>query len=91
MNALQVLQSSDLFSSNSDIFRYVKQKSVKINGQVVDDVNEEIEIGDFLNFTFFPGAWDLMREHGRSLLVVAKGKKERALVRVEGDICQIIF
>lgn len=88
---MQVLQASDLFSSNSDILRCVKQKSVKINGQTVDDVNEDIEIGDFLNFAFFPGAWEMMQQHGRSLLVVAKGKKERALVRVDGNDCRIIF
>jgi RNA-binding protein YlmH len=91
MNVMQVLEASKLFDSRTDIHRQVKNKAVKINGQPVDDVNETIELGDFLNFTWFPNAIEMMREHGRTLLVVSRGKKDRGLVKVVGDNIEVLF
>ena len=85
MNTMQVLEASTLFTSRSDIHKHVKNKAVKINGQPVTDVNEEIELGDFLNFTWFPHAVKLMREHGRVFIVVGKGTKNRVLLKIVGD------
>lgn len=85
MNAMEVLEGSKLFSSRSDIHKHVKNKAVKINNQTVDDVNEEIEIGDFLNFAFFPHGLELMRQHGRVFIVVSKGKKDRALLKIKDN------
>lgn len=69
----------------------MKNKAVKINGQPVDDVNETIELGDFLNFIWLPNAVEMMRLHGRTLIVVAKGKKDRALVKIMGDNIEVLF
>jgi RNA-binding protein YlmH len=91
MNVMQVLEASKLFESRTDIHRQVKNKAVKINGQPVDDVNETIELGDFLNFTCFPNAIEMMRLHGRTLLAVAKGKKDRALVKIVDDTVEVLF
>jgi RNA-binding protein YlmH len=91
MNVMQVLAASRLFESRTDIHRQVKNKAVRINGQPIDDVNEIIELGDFLNFTWFPNAIELMRLHGCTLLAVAKGKKDRALVKVVKDSIEVLF
>lgn len=91
MNVMQVLEASRLFESRTDIHRQVKNKAVKINGQPVEDVNEQIELGDFLNFFWFPHAAELMQQHGRTLLVVSRGKKERGLVKVVGDSIEVLF
>jgi hypothetical protein len=32
-----------------------------------------------------------MQQHGRTLLVVARGKKERGLVKVVGDNIEVLF
>jgi RNA-binding protein YlmH len=85
MNTMQVLEASTLFTSRSDVHKHVKNKAVKLNGQPVEDVNEEIELGDFLNFTWFPHAVELMREHGRVFIIVGKGKKDRVLLKIVGD------
>lgn len=86
MNAQQVLEASGLFESNSDIRTIVKQKGCKINGQVVDNINEEIELGDFLNFVWlFPGAAQAVQEHGPCFLLVSRGKKQKNLLRVMPD------
>jgi RNA-binding protein YlmH len=91
MNVMQVLEASRIFESRTDIHRQVKNKAVKINGQLVEDVNETIELGDFLNFVWFPHAAELIQQHGRTLLVVARGKKERGLVKVVGDNIEVLF
>ena len=88
MNTLQVLEASGLFESRSEIRNQVKNKSVKINGLTVEDVNEPIEAGDFIPFAFRPGGLELIRKHGNTFLIVAKGKKDRTLVRVVGEEIQ---
>lgn len=90
MTTMEVLKASQLFTSNTDIFRFVKQKGVKINGELVEDVNEVIEKGDFINFIWRQGAIDLVKEHGLTLLIVAKGKT-RALVKVVNDSAELLF
>ena len=91
MNVMQVLEASRLFESRTDIHRQVKNKAVKINGQPVDDVNETIEVGDFLNFIWFPHAAELMQQHGGTLLVISRGKKDRGLLKVVGDNIEVLF
>lgn len=86
---MNTFEANKLFTSHSDIHKHIKNKAVKINNQPVEDVNEEIEIGDFLNFAFFPHAIELMREHGRVFLVIGKGKKDRALLKVVDDNIEI--
>lgn len=66
MNNMSVLIASKLFSSNSDIHRTVKQKGVKINGLVVEDVNELIELKEKLFF---------MKTLGKKLLDSFKNKE----------------
>lgn len=88
---MQILEASKLFESRTDIHRCVKNKSIKINGQQVENVNDEIEVGDFLNFAWFPSGIEMMREHGKVFLVVSKGKKERALLKVVEDNIEILF
>lgn len=85
MNTLQVLEASGLFESRSEIRNQVKNKSVKINGLTVEDLNETIEAGDFIPFGFRPGGLELIRKHGRVFLIVGKGKKDRTLLRVVGE------
>lgn len=79
MLAQQVLFSSNLFSSNGDMIRNIKQKCVKINGILIESLNEEIELGDFQNFIWFPGAINLIKQHGLNFLVVQKGKQKTLL------------
>lgn len=88
MTTMQVLEASKLFENRSDIHKNIKNKSIKINNVQVEDVNETIEVGDFLNFVWFHGAVELMRNHGNTFLVVAKGKKQRSLIRVVGGTIQ---
>lgn len=89
MTAMEVLKASKLFTSNTDIIRFVKQKGVKINGELVEDVNEVIEKGDFLNFVWFPHAFEFVKQHGLNLLIVAKGKS-RVLLKVNGEDIEIL-
>lgn len=91
MIVMDVLTASGLFSSNSDIHRTVKQNGVKLNGVLVDDVNEQIEPGDFINFAWFQGGTDMMKVHGRTLLLVSKGKRNKALIKVSGESgCELL-
>lgn len=85
MTTIEVLEASKLFDSRSDIHKCVKNKSVKINNQQVENVNDPIEIGDFLNFAWFPMGAELIRKHGNVFLVVGKGKKTHSLLMVVGD------
>lgn len=87
---MQVLEASRLFDSRTDIHRQLKNRAVKINGQSVEDPNETIELGDFLHFVWFPHAVELMRKHGNTLLVVSRGKKDRALVKVVNDNIEVL-
>lgn len=75
----QVLFASNLFSSNGDMIRNIKQNCVKINGILIESLNEEIELGDFQNFIWFSGAINLIKQHGLNFLVVQKGKQKTLL------------
>ena len=86
MTAADVLLASGLFESRSDIFRTIKSKGAKINGLVVDSADEKIEPADFLNFLWTNGqAADMMVTHGPVFLMVSRGKRQRALVKVLPD------
>lgn len=82
---MEVLEASKLFENRSDIHKNIKSKSVKINNVQVENVNDVIEIGDFLNFAWFHGALEIIKKHGNKFLVVAKGKKTRSLLMIEGE------
>ena len=86
MTAMEVLTASDLFSSGNDLRTVVKQRGARINGQVVDSIDEEIEIGDFLNFVWlFPGAATMVQKHGPVFLMVSRGKKQKTILKVAAD------
>lgn len=93
MSIGDILLSTSLFSSKNDCMRLVNQKGVKLNGQLVTNMNEEIEIGDFINFLLLPeqgltsgvSRLELVKEHGLCLLHVARGKSH-ALVKVKERI-----
>lgn len=85
MTTMEVLEASKIFDSRSDIHKNIKNKSVKINGVQVENVNDLIEVGDFINFIWFHGGAELVRKHGKVFLVVTKGKKNNALLRVVDD------
>lgn len=72
---LDVLEASGLFESRSEIRKSLKNKSIKINNIVVDDLEEKIEHGDFLNFVWLCGGADLVQQHGPVFLSVSAGKK----------------
>lgn len=87
MIAKDILDASNLFTSTSDMLRALKNKAIKINGLQIEDLNEEIEHGDFLNFVWLQGAIQLVREHGLVFLAVSRGKDamSKAIVKKEED------
>lgn len=89
MTIQDVLNASKLFESQTQIRNAMKNKAIKINGQVVDDLNEVIEHGDFLNFIWFCGGAKLVREHGAIFLAVSRGKdfaSKTLLKLIDGEL-----
>jgi len=82
----EILMSSGLFTSKSDAIRTIKQKGVKVNNVQVEDFNEKLEIGDFLNFIWFNNALEMIKDKNNqnNFLVVAKGKS-KVLLQVNND------
>jgi len=90
MKAADLLSQTNLFSSRSDMQRAFKAGEIKINRVPIDSLDEEIEQGDFLNFIWLPCAKELLKEHGKNLLLVNRGKKKAVLVQVNGDDVSIL-
>lgn len=87
MTVKEVLEASKLFTSTSDMIRALKNKAIKINGLAIEDLNEEITTGDFLNFVWLQGAMELVKEQGLVFLAVSRGKDamSKAIVKKEED------
>lgn len=77
-----ILLQSTLFTSKSDVVRMIRQRGVKVNGVLVEDFNEPLELGDFLNFIWLPKATEIIyQDKINNYLMIAKGKS-RTIVRV---------
>ena len=85
-----VLFRSGFFPSKGQAIRAIQQRGVRVNGELVDSFNEPLEPGDFINFISFPNALDMMKEHGRTLLLLSHGKRRRSLVKVVVDKIQVL-
>jgi tyrosyl-tRNA synthetase len=87
MKTIDAIEASGLFESKTEIRKAMNNKAIKINGQVVDNLEETIEHGDFLNFVWFCGGADWVKEHGPIFLAVSAGKKavSKVILKVEKE------
>lgn len=90
---LELIESSNLFKSRSDIRRNTKQNGIKLNGELVDEseLDEFISVGDFINLFMDGRGKQLSTSFGTTqLILIERGKKVKALLRADKNGIEIL-
>ena len=84
LTVFDILTAAQLFKSKTEMRKAIQNKAVKINTQQPDNLEEKIELGDFLNFVWMSGAAEMVKIHGTNLLAVSAGKSadSKAIVKL---------
>ena len=85
MKVKDVVIKSGILDSTSKIIRAIQQKGLKINNVVPDSINEEIEIGDFLNGAWIKGMRELWEEQQTKQILCIKFGKLGKIVKIIND------
>lgn len=90
---LEVIEASELFTSRSDVRRNVRQGGVKVSGVSVDEdeLNDSLMVGDFINLFMDGRGLPLSNSFGtHQLILIERGKRKKALLRVDENGTEVL-